>query len=629
MVNYKSCNIFLKKFIIFCLALMISFLSVFEKKESHAIAIVDDAIVVFFVLGCCSLAGIQLATNEDARKAVEECLANTKENFALIKAAAYDYYKIAILKTTSFLSDAKNRLIEIGQIQRSLIDTFVKLGYVTFVKPKIENSLYPDINVSVAKDFANRSMYFDYDEEFLSDIDSAYKSFGGYQFSIDSVKVLNYRGSDGGYSFNVNLGNSNNQQLLFEKFQVSSLINFEQNVFNHAGFYLPQSDAVLNMRDKDMAVAGSDNLNGSYAEIENFYNSKQPVYYYQYSFFQPDSPNPMGSFGFFSLGAINQFTQGLHYWLTAYTFANRGLSQYSISQNSIALNKSLSAGKFQNFVKSYNAEIGLIKGQLNDILAEVASNKSYIDYLLNNYNNLANLTDTLACEVTDLGLKVNSLPNKLDYYNLYNSLNDKITDVNTNLRSMIDNLDIRVGSVENSFVNINTRVQSLDVSIGNVNARVKATTKGLSRLKANVKTLSQSVADVNAKVDTISTSIADTLSGSITNAIAPVIEFFKIPEENDRVKVDFKRFRDIAIPRKFPFSLPFDFYNILKMIVSEPVEPEFAQDISYKNIGNDETFHYKLKIDFDLIRPLIKPFKGFVFIIYLIALIFVTKKILS
>ena len=141
MVNFKSCNIILKKIIIFCLALMISFLSVFEKKESYAIALVDDAIVVFFVLGCCSIAGITLATNEDSRKAVEDCLANTKENFDLIKAAAYDYYKIAILKTTSFLSDTKKRLAEIGAIQRSLVNTLVKLGYNAAVKPKIDDSL--------------------------------------------------------------------------------------------------------------------------------------------------------------------------------------------------------------------------------------------------------------------------------------------------------------------------------------------------------------------------------------------------------------------------------------------------------------------------------------------------------
>lgn len=621
MVNFKSCNIILKKIIIFCLALMISFLSVFEKKESHAIALLDDAIVVFFVLGCCSIAGITLATNEDSRKAVEDCLANTKENFDLIKAAAYDYYKIAILKTTSFLSDTKQRLAEIGAIQRSLVNTLVKLGYNAAVKPKIDDSLYTNVNVDVAENFAYRSMYFGFVDDFLTDINAAYKSFGGYKFVIDGVKQFKYRGKPGEYNYNVPLDGYNQHELYFERFGVYSLINNHQANFQHAGFYLPRSDAVLNMRDEEMAEPGSDSLNGSYQEIEDFYKAKAPLYYYQFSFFQPDSPNPMGHFGFFSLGAITQFTQGLHYWLTAYTFANRNLAMYTINPSSIALNKSLSPGKFQNFVNNYNSDIGMIKGQLNDILSEIASNKSYIDYLINNYNNLANLTDNLACEVTDLGLKVNSLPNALDYNNLYNSLNNKITDVNTNLRSMIDKLDVRVGNVENSYVDINTRVQALDVSVGNVNTRVKANSKSITNVKANLKTVTKSVADVNAKVDTI--------SGSIVNAIAPLADFFTMPEEKDRVKVDFSRFKDISIPRKFPFSLPFDFYNILKMITADPVEPQFVQDISYKNIGNDQTFTYKLKINFNYIKPLIKPFKGFVFIIYLIGLIFVTKKILS
>lgn len=621
MESYKSCNIFLKKFIIFCLALMISFLSVFEKKESHAIAIVDDAIVVFFILGACSLAGIQLATNEDTRKAVEDCLSNTKENFDDIKNAAYDYYKIAILKTTNFLSDTKQRLAEIGAMQRSLVNTFVKLGYNVAVKPNIDKSLYPNVNIDIAKKFAYKSMYCDDVSELLSDVNSAYESFGGFSFEIDSVKQLKYRGKSNEYNYNVPLDSYGKHELLFEYTEVQSLIFDDRVDFQHAGFYLPKMDAVLNNRDEYMAVPGSKSLNGSYQEVEDFYNAKAPLYYYQFSFFQPDSPNPMGHFGFFSLGAITQFTQGLHYWLTAYTFANRNLAMYTIDQNSIALNKSLSPGKFENFVNNYNSDIGMIKGQLNDILNELATNKDYINYLLDNYKRLENLTDDLAAEVTDLGLKVNSLPNALDYKNLYNSLNGKIADVDTNLRGMIDKLDVRVGSFENSLVDIDTRVQALDISVGNINTRVNAIDRSLPKIKTDVDTLTNSIADVNAKVDSI--------PASITNAISPVIDFFTIPDEKDRVKVDLGRFKDIAIPKKFPFSLPFDFYNILKMITAEPVEPEFVHDISYKNIGNNQTFKYKLKINFDSIKPLIKPFKGFVFIIYLIGLIFVTKKILS
>ena len=147
--------------------MLISFFSVLEKKESYAIALVDDAIVVFFVLGCCSIAGIQLATNKETRKAVEDCIANTKENLDEIKKAAYDYYKIAILKTTGFLSDAKKRIAEIGEIQRSLVKTLVDLGYQTYIKPKIDESLYPDINRDLALSFANRSMYFNDVDGFL------------------------------------------------------------------------------------------------------------------------------------------------------------------------------------------------------------------------------------------------------------------------------------------------------------------------------------------------------------------------------------------------------------------------------------------------------------------------------
>lgn len=616
----KSYNFIFKKIIVFILALLISFFSVLEKKESYAIALVDDAIVVFFVLGCCSIAGIQLATNKETRKAVEDCIANTKENLDEIKKAAYDYYKIAILKTTGFLSDAKKRIAEIGEIQRSLVKTLVDLGYQTYIKPKIDESLYPDINRDLALSFANRSMYFNDVDGFLSDVQGAYSSFGGFRFNINNCQILNSNSTSLEYTYNLPFGISNSYSLYFEKFNVSYQDGYDINTFNHAGFYLPKTDSVLNQRDSE--VAGSESgYNQAFQEVEDFYKSKAPVYFYSYDFYQPDSPNPMGSFCFFSLGAIQQFTQGLHYWLTAYTFTNRELTQYAISQNSIALNKSLSPGQFQDFAKNYNSDIGMIKGQLDDILSQLSTSKSYIDYLLKNYKKLDRITDDLACEVTDLGLKVNSLPNALDYNNLYNTLNGKIDDVNTNLRNMIDTLDSRVGTVESSLVNIDNRVSALDISVGNINTRVKAIDRTLPKIKADVDTLTNTVADVNAKVDSI--------PASITNAIAPVIDFFKIPAEKDKVKVDLDKFKSITLPKKFPFSLPFDFYNILKMIVSEPVEPKFEQNISYKNIGNDETFNYKFKIDFDIIKPLIKPFKGFVFIIYIIALIFVTKKILS
>lgn len=151
----------------------------------------------------------------------------------------------------------------------------------------------------------------------------------------------------------------------------------------------------------------------------------------------------------------------------------------------------------------------------------------------------------------------------------------------------------KLGILEDSYSRINGRVQSLDDSLAGVNTRVN---------------------DLTDRV----TSIQDK-SSSITNSLEKLKSIPTWLTESPNVSLNLDSFKNIKLYEKFPFSLPWDLKNSVKTFVKPGVAPKWETKIQ----------NVPIVIDFSRFESLALISRSFLYIIFCVVLIILTRKFLS
>lgn len=109
--------------------------------------------------------------------------------------------------------------------------------------------------------------------------------------------------------------------------------------------------------------------------------------------------------------------------------------------------------------------------------------------------------------------------------------------------------------------------------------------------------------------------VTDTKTGTSTNVEAIA--------SGSMYDLDF----DIDVPQsifqKFPFSLPWDFYNLVHIFSAEPITPSFVLPFKYKNL-----FDFSIDLDLEQFDFISDISRSLFYVVFLVFLIFSTKKLI-
>lgn len=162
---------------------------------------------------------------------------------------------------------------------------------------------------------------------------------------------------------------------------------------------------------------------------------------------------------------------------------------------------------------------------------------------------------------------------------------------------------IPVETSTGDLTDVLNRINAIDKNVDLVNGRVT----DLSHDFDNVR---DSVRDLPMLKDRVR-GLTDTLDG-----LKSIPEFLL---EKPNVSLNFDSFKDIKLYEKFPFSLPWDLRNSVKVFVKPGVAPKW--ETSIQNVP--------IVIDFARFESLALISRSFLFIIFCVVLIILTRKFLS
>lgn len=151
----------------------------------------------------------------------------------------------------------------------------------------------------------------------------------------------------------------------------------------------------------------------------------------------------------------------------------------------------------------------------------------------------------------------------------------------------------KLGILEDSYSRVNGKVQALDDSLSGVNSRVNDLTDRVT----SVQDKTSSISDSLEKLKSIPTWLT----------------------ESPNVSLNLDAFKDIKLYEKFPFSLPWDLRNSVKTFVKPGVAPKWETQIQ----------NVPIVIDFSKFETLALISRSFLYIIFCVVLIILTRKFLS
>lgn len=149
------------------------------------------------------------------------------------------------------------------------------------------------------------------------------------------------------------------------------------------------------------------------------------------------------------------------------------------------------------------------------------------------------------------------------------------------------------------------------IAIGKLNDIIEMLKNGtleFEDIQSYLKTISTLVANGNLTaqqqkvlMDNVNTKVAD-ISGDISKINENIASIAKALE-NDTENLDFE-VPSSTIIDKFPFSIPFDFYNIITLLVENPKDPVFYININtdLNSFGIDQKIDESIKLDLTVFK---------------------------
>lgn len=159
----------------------------------------------------------------------------------------------------------------------------------------------------------------------------------------------------------------------------------------------------------------------------------------------------------------------------------------------------------------------------------------------------------------------------------------------------MEGLDKYIQSIEGTLNDLNERDKDNSALLGDCLGSLRDLKDVMEGLSADVS----SIADTITKIESVELDIADNLH-----------------------KLD----PPSSITTKFPFSLPFDVYNIFNVLSADPVTPKFTIPFDFSSIGGEV---YEINIDLSQFDYIANIVRWFLYGVFLIGLAVLTNKLIG
>lgn len=145
----------------------------------------------------------------------------------------------------------------------------------------------------------------------------------------------------------------------------------------------------------------------------------------------------------------------------------------------------------------------------------------------------------------------------------------------------IQGLNDRIGGLEIGIGNVNTGIQGLNNLIGGLETGIGNINTGIQGIQTDITGVNQGIQGIDQRLDNLEGTITGGLSGVISaiNALPATLSTAII---GDFSKINFNAFFEagLLMTDRFPFSIPWDFQNLINMLNVAPRAPVFEFDFS-------------------------------------------------
>jgi archaellum component FlaC len=161
------------------------------------------------------------------------------------------------------------------------------------------------------------------------------------------------------------------------------------------------------------------------------------------------------------------------------------------------------------------------------------------------------------------------------------------------LNSRIGGLEIGIGNVNTGIQGINNRIGDLEIGIGNVNTgiqglnnRIGGLETGIGNVNTGIQGIQTDITGVNEGIQGIDQRLDDLVgTGGLTGVISGVNALpasIATAVVGDFSNINFNAFLDagLLMTDRFPFSIPWDFQNLINILNVAPRPPMFNFDFS-------------------------------------------------
>lgn len=194
----------------------------------------------------------------------------------------------------------------------------------------------------------------------------------------------------------------------------------------------------------------------------------------------------------------------------------------------------------------------------------------------------------------------------------FNSVFEKVEDISGELSDLLDylkslnieGLQSYINSIEGTLDQLNQRDKDRQALYDNLSGKLDDISSLLSSLNLDsIGSIASDVSEIKEMIKEYSVAVDIDISESINK--------FKTPS---------------SITTKFPFSLPFDIYNIFNIFSAEPQAPKFTIPFDFTSIGGDV---YNINIDLSDYEWIANIIRWILYAIFIAGLVLLTNKLIG
>lgn len=273
----------------------------------------------------------------------------------------------------------------------------------------------------------------------------------------------------------------------------------------------------------------------------------------------------------------------------------RNALQENINQNTAEISELRQAlDSLSNTVISLNDRLGVISADIprlsgridtlgNDVSVSNAERlvlDGRVNTLDTTVSNLDERLGSISADIPRLSDRVGTLGDDLiSVRNTQDGLNNRLGDLETGVAST----NQRIGNLENNVTSTNEKLGNMEKSWTDHIPIVSSIADLIRRIIEMLKEFFKTVSDYIAKMIAFLSSVLaflETFWASLTTAIENILKKFFDPTN---FNLDFSQLK-VNLQAKFPFCIPFDFLNAIKLFSASAVAPNLHIKIDYLNL---------------------------------------------